>query len=347
MQITILIAAISGFSWLAVVGLIALAVMRKSQGKEIKGITTGVIVMLVAAILLNTVSAGLVFIEPHERGVVISAVAPKGYREEVLQPGLRWVVPYAENVKVYSISKMTYTMSIAHSEGQVIGDDSISARTSDGQEVIIDASVLFSLDPDQVLDVHIAWQDRYINDLIRPSVRGVIREAVSQFKVSEVYSSKRAELAEMIETDMASTLHDNGLLLSDFVLRNITFTDEYSASIEQKQIAEQKAEEAEYVVQQKKFEADQAREEAKGQKDAAITEAEGRAESMLIEAEAEAKSLQLIADVLEDNPTLLNYRYIEKLAPGITVMLVPNDNPYLLPLPDLEYIQPAPVTEGE
>ncbi|OQY35121.1 MAG: hypothetical protein B6I38_01760 [Anaerolineaceae bacterium 4572_5.1] len=345
MQITILIAAVAGFSWLVVVGLIALAVARKTRGKNIKGVITGIVVAFVAAVLLNTVSAGLVFIEPQERGVVISAVAPKGYREEILQPGLRWVVPYAENVKVYPISKMTYTMSIAHSEGQIIGDDSISARTSDGQEIIIDASVMFSLNPSEIMSVHIDWQDRYIDDLIRPSARGVIREAVAQFKVSEVYSTKRAELAEKIESDMAATLEDNGLILSAFVLRNITFTDEYSASIEQKQIAEQKAEEAEYVVEQKKFEADQAREEAKGQKDAAITEAEGRAQSQLIEAAAEAEALRLIAEVLAANPELLNYRYIEKLAPGIQVMLVPNDNPYFLPLPDLDYIQGTPTPE--
>jgi len=342
MQITTLITAIASFSWLVLVGLVVLAVIRTTRKQEIKGIITGIVITFIAAILLNTLSAGLVFIEPQERGVVISAVAPKGYREEILQPGLRWVIPYAENVKTYSIAKMTYTMSIAPSEGQIIGDDSISARTADGQEVIIDASVLFALDPNQVLDVHINWQDRYINDLVRPSVRGIIREAVAQFKINEVYSAKRAQLAEMIETEMVSTLQINGLILSDFILRNIAFTTEYAASIEQKQIAEQRAEEAAYVVQQKQQEAEQAREAAKGQKDAAITAAEGRAQSMLIEAKAEAESLQLIADVLEDNPTLLNYRYIEKLAPGIQVMLVPNDNPYILPLPDLEYIQPTP-----
>ena len=346
MQITTLITAIASFSWLVLVGLVVLAVIRTTRKQEIKGIITGIVITFIAAILLNTLSAGLVFIEPQERGVVISAVAPKGYREEILQPGLRWVIPYAENVQTYSISKMTYTMSIAPSEGQIIGDDSISARTSDGQEVIIDASVLFALDPNQILDVHINWQDRYVNDLVRPSVRGIIRDAAAQFKVGEVYSSKRAELTKKITAEMENTLQVNGLLLSDFILRNIAFTSEYSASIEQKQIAEQKAEEAEYVVLQKQQEAEQVREEAKGQKDGAITEAEGRAQSMLIEAVAEAEALQLIADVLEDNPTLLNYRYIEKLAPGIQVMLVPNDNPYMLPLPDLEYVQPAPVETG-
>jgi len=97
----------------------------------------------------------LVFVQPQERGVVISAIAPDGYRKDILQPGLRWVIPYAENVKTYSISKSTYTMSIAHQEGEIQGDDSIAARTADGQEVYIDASIIFSLNPTSVLEVHI------------------------------------------------------------------------------------------------------------------------------------------------------------------------------------------------
>jgi hypothetical protein len=36
--------------------------------------------MVVVAIVLTTASAGMVFIQPEERGVVISAVAPGGYR---------------------------------------------------------------------------------------------------------------------------------------------------------------------------------------------------------------------------------------------------------------------------
>ena len=335
MQITLLISALAAFSWLVVIGFIALAVMRARQGRKTRGAVTGIITALILALVLNTVSAGLVFIQPQERGVVISAVAPLGYRQEILQPGLRWVIPYAENVRTYTISKSTYTMSIAHLEGDIQGDDSIAARTSDGQEVYIDASIIFSLDPNDVLDVHITWQDRYVNGLVRPTVRGIIRDAVSQFQVNEVYSTKRDQLKMQIEDDLRVALEENGLLLSDFVLRNITFTTEYAASIEVKQIAEQRAQEAEYIVGQRKQEAEQARQVAEGTRDAAIIEAQGRAQSQVIEAKAEAEALQLIADVLAKNPQLLNYRYIEKLAPGIQVMLVPNDNPYLLPLPEL------------
>lgn len=335
MQITILVSALAAFSWLLVVAFLVLTVLRARQGKKTRGTVTGIVIAVAAAIVLNTVSAGLVFVEPQERGVVISAIAPKGYREAVLQPGLRWVIPYAENVQTYSISKNTYTMSIAHQEGEIQGDDSIAARTADGQEVYIDASIIFSLNPADVLSVHITWQDRYVDGLVRPTVRGIIRDAVSQFRVNEVYSTRRDELKAQIEEEMIEAMEENGLILSDFVLRNITFTPEYAASIEQKQIAEQLAQQAEYIVEQRVQEAEQARQVAEGVKDAAIIEAEGRAESQIIEAKAEAEALQLIADVLDQNPALLNYRYIEKLAPGIQVMLVPNDNPYLLPLPEI------------
>ena len=335
MQITILVSALAAFSWLVVVAFLALAVLRARQGKKTRGAITGIIAAVIAGVVLSTVSAGLVFVQPQERGVGISAIAPDGYRKEVMQPGLRWVIPYAGSVKTYSISKETYTMSIAHLEGEVQGDDSIAARTADGQEVYIDASIIFSLNPADVLDVHIIWQDRYVEGLVRPTVRGVIRDAVSQFRVNEVYSTRRDELKQQMEDEMRSAMENNGLILSDFVLRNITFTPEYAASIEQKQIAEQLAQQAEYIVEQRRQEAEQARQVAEGTKDAAILAAEGRAESVVIEAKAEAEALQLIADVLATNPQLLNYRYIEKLAPGIEVMLVPNDNPYLLPLPEL------------
>ena len=335
MQITILVSAFAAFSWLVVVAFLALAVLRTRQGKKSRGAVTGIIVAVIAGVLLSTISAGLVFLQPQERGVVISALEPDGYKNTVLEPGLRWVIPYAETVKIYNISKYTYTMSIAHLEGDLQGDDSIAARTSDGQEVYIDASIIYSMNPAEVLGVHIVWQDRFVDGLVRPTVRGVIRDAVSHYKVNEVYSTKRDELKLQIENEMRTAMEKNGLVLSDFVLRNITFTDEYAASIEQKQIAEQLAQQAEYIVEQRFQEAEQARQVAEGTKDAAILAAEGRAESAVIEAKAEAEALQLIAEVLAAHPQLLNYRYIEKLAPGIQVMLVPNDNPYILPIPDI------------
>jgi len=327
--------AMATVALLGTLAVIAIVVARAGRAQPVKGALGLVLGMMALAGLLTVVSNGLVFVQPEERGVVISALAPKGYREEALQPGLRWVVPFFETVVTYPISRQTYTMSIAPLEGAVQGDDSVTARTADGQELFIDASVIFAIDPEKVIDVHIAWKNRYVDELVRPQARGIIRDATSQYGVEEIVTSQRDAFQSSMENAMAETLADNGLILVDFVLRNITFSPEYAASVEQKQIAEQLAQQAALIVEQRRQEAEQARQVAEGQADAAVIAAQGRADARIIEAEAEANALRLIAAALADNPNLITYTYIQKLAPGIQVMLVPNDNPFLLPLPTL------------
>lgn len=335
MNVAVVLQGIVGLLWLAVAGLVVIAIVRASRRKKTAPFTTIILAMVIAAILLTSISAGLVFIRPEERGVVISALQPKGYREQVLEPGLRWIIPYFESVVIYPVSRQTYTMSIAPLEGEVKGDDSVAARTADGQEVLLDASVIFQPDPAQVIQLHINWQSRYSDELVRPLARGIIRDAVAKYRVEEVYSTRRSEITQEITDQMRQKLADNGILLVDFVLRNITFSEEYAQSIEQKQIAEQQAQQARFVVEQKKQEAQQAIEAARGQAESARIRAQGEADARLIHAKAEAEALQLIAQALQENPDLLTYQYITKLAPNIQVMLVPNNMPYLLPLPSI------------
>lgn len=332
MNIASLLKGLSGLLWVIWVGILVFVLYRAARQRPLKSGKSLIIVGLVVVLVLTTVSAGLVFTNPEERGVVISAVNPDGYRQEALQPGLSWIIPFAETVVFYPISQQTYTLSIAPSEGAIQGDDSIAARTLDGQEIYVDASVIFSIDPTKVVFVHINWQDRYV-DLIRAQVRGIIRDAVSQYRVDEVVSSQRFAMVQEVEENLRSKMEAGGLILNDFVLRNIAFSDEYAASVEQKQIAEQQAQQAKFVVEQKKQEADQARETAKGAADAAVTRAQGEADARLIQAEAEAKALQLIADVLKENPNLLNYQYITKLSDNVQVIMMPNDSSFILPFP--------------
>ena len=334
MNIASVLQGLATFSWLLVVGVIALAVVRATRAKPMKGAVSIVIGAVIFSLVLTTVSAGLVFIQPDERGVVISAVAPKGYRDQTLQPGLRWVIPFAENVRLYSISRQTYTMSVAPAEGQVQGDDSIRARTKDGQEVNVDASVIFSIDPNKIIQMHIEWQDRYQDAVVRPLARGVIRDLASQYAIEEIVSSKRAEMVQKITDEMSTKLGENNLILIDFILRDIHFTEQYAAAVEAKQIAEQNALQAEYVVQQKKQEAEQARQTAQGQADAVVIQAKGAAEARTIQAGAEAKALELINAALEGHPDLLTYQYITKLAPNVQVMFLPNNAPFIFPLPE-------------
>ena len=343
MDIASVVKFVSMIAWVVAIGLVAVVATRASRAQPVKGLISTVIAMLIVAVLLTVAGAGMVFIQPDERGVVTSALDAKGYRTDALQPGLRWVIPVAEQVTLYKISRQTYTMSGTATEGAVSGDDSIPARTKDGQQVQIDASIIYSVDPAKVVNLHIQWQNRYEDSVVRPISRSVIRDVISQYGVEELVSTKRNEIEQKIRDNITQQFADQNVILSDFLLRNITFSPEYAKAVEQKQIAEQQAQQAAFVVEQKKQEAEQARQTAQGQADAAVIASKGAADARVIQAKAEADALNLISEALKGKPDLLQYQYITKLAPGIQVMLVPNNNPYLLPLPQVT-ATPAPTT---
>ena len=336
MNIALLFQGLASLSWFAFIVVLGIVIMRASRKEPTKGFTSLLVGVLIFAMVISVISAGIVFIEPNERGVVVSPYgfrAPNGYLEEAITPGLRWIVP-GENARIYSISRQTYTMSAASSEGTIVGDDSIRARTKDGQEVFIDASVIFQVDSAKVTQLHIEWASRYLDELVRPTTRGIVRDIASQYGIEEIVSSQRASLESAITESMEEKFLENNLILVDFVLRDIHFSAEYAVAVEQKQIAEQQAQQAKFVVESKKQEAEQARQVAEGRADASVIAAQGEADARLIQAEAEAAALELINNAIKDNPDLLTYQYIEKLGPNIDVMLLPNDSPFLFPLPD-------------
>lgn len=343
MGITEIVSGLATLAWLAALGALGYTVFSAARGRTTGQGITAIIVSVVAALALTIGAAGIVFIEPSERGVVISPYDQRGYKDVALTPGLRWIVP-GERVQTYSIAKQTYTMSSTTGEGQISGDDSIQVRTKDGQQVQIDASVIYGINPDEVIRLHITWQNRYQDDLVRTQSRGIIRDIASQYGVEEIVSSKRAEMEQSITEALAVVFTSNSLTLDDFIVRNIRFSDEYAAAVEQKQIAEQQAQQAAFVVEQKRQEAEQARQVAEGVADAAVIAAEADAKARLIQAEAEAKALELISAALKDNPDLLQYRYIEKLAPNVQVMYLPSGQSFLVPLPEPNTPVTTPVT---
>ena len=83
MNLISIIKAVAGMSWLVVLGAVAYAVIRASRGQKIRGGVAMVVVVVLVAVVLNIAAAGLEFIEPNERGVVIT-VASGGVRPEPL-----------------------------------------------------------------------------------------------------------------------------------------------------------------------------------------------------------------------------------------------------------------------
>src|SRR5262245_58208666 len=124
MNIADVVRALAGFTWLAAIGIGLLLITRVARNQAARGLGTLTVVVVVASVLFTALGAGLVFVEPNERGVVIT-IGRGGILPNPLEPGLHWIVPFVQRVQIYSVSRQTYTMSGSAQEGQVQGDDSI------------------------------------------------------------------------------------------------------------------------------------------------------------------------------------------------------------------------------
>ncbi len=294
---------------------------------------------LTVVLAVTIVRAALVFIYPQQIGVVVSILSPGGIRSQPLRGGLHWIVPLAERVVIYPIYHQTLTMSGDPAENQLPQDDTVRARTADEQVVTMDITVIFRVDPENVIKLHIDWQDRYERDFVRPSVRSVLRDGISKYTVNEVNSNKRAVFVEEFETTMQQGALGTGLIVESVYIRNIGFSDEYADSVEQKQMAHQGMARAEYEAKQienlSRGKAERIKIMATGEAAAIVIEAKAAAEARVLKAQAEAKALRLVGEALDRREDLLTFRYIDKLSPNIRAMLLPSGTPLLLPLPQL------------
>ncbi len=338
MGISSILSFIGMLGFLLFIAGIALVVYASTQGRAVqRGIVLS-IVGLVVGLIFTVISQGILIVQPNQIAVIFNTL--NGNLETPRTAGTHIVIPVVQEVTLYQISQHQYTLSDIAGEGTSSGDVGASARTVDGQEVSIDVTAIYAINPAEVNTIHQRWQHRYIDEFIRPTLRSYVRDIGSQFTAAEIYGERRGEMEAAIQDALAVRMSEEGLILVDLLVRDINFSAVFTAAIEQAQIAAQEAEQARLRVQQIQQEAEQARAQAIGQRDAAIARAEGEAQSIILRAQAEAEALRLVSEQIAANPSLIQYQYIQNLSDQVSLMLVPTNSPFLFDMASLAEANP-------
>jgi regulator of protease activity HflC (stomatin/prohibitin superfamily) len=187
--------------------------------------------------------------------------------DQELRSGFHLVNPLAK-VEKMSIRTEQYTMSIAPNEGQRKGDDSISSLTKEGLDVNIDFTSLYRLDESKASDIYREVGLDYVEKIIRPEIRGVIRDTVSQYEAKELYSEKRQEASGRMYNLLKDRIGSRGIVIEEAVIRNVQLPASLTKAIQEKLAAEQEAQRYDFVLDREKKEAERKRIEAEGQRDA-------------------------------------------------------------------------------
>jgi regulator of protease activity HflC (stomatin/prohibitin superfamily) len=314
---------------------VGLVVVSASQGRSVRGGVAIAIVGIVIGLAFQLISRGVIVVQPTERAVVFRTLS--GELAEPRDPGTHIILPVLEEAVLYDISVQNYTMSGTVGEGQIQGDDAVRARTLDGQEVFLDLTVLYRVsDNNQDINtLHRKWfssstgRSNYRDGYVRPTSRSIVRDVTSRFTAQGIYGQQRTELANNAEELLVVAFAEEGIILEELLLRDVTFSDQFTNAIEQAQVAEQDARRAEIRVREVEQEAQQNIARAEGERDAQIERARGEAEATVIRAQAEAEALRLVSEQIAANPSLIQYEYVQNLSDNVNIALVPSNSPFL------------------
>jgi len=193
----------------------------------------GLIVLGVLVFLL-LITGPVAIISPGERGVVVQTGKVTG---QVYSEG--W----------YLFNSITKDVVQFDTRSQ-INEEEIAAASEDLQDVNMTLVVQYRIDPNKVADIveNIGKQKDVDEKIVDPAIQEVAKASTSKFPVANVIR-ERAELKGKIETQLTERLSEYGVLLEEVSIKNIAFSEEFTKAIEQKQVAEQGKQQAEYEAQ--------------------------------------------------------------------------------------------------
>ncbi|MDP4008123.1 MAG: prohibitin family protein [Candidatus Peregrinibacteria bacterium] len=228
-----------------------------------------------------------------------------GVLENERGEGIQFKIPIIQKATIFNVRTQEYTMSIAAGEGYKYENDAIEARSKDGQVVFIDGTALFHIAKDDASIIYqtLGTEIDVITKVVRPKARETVREVVGRFNSLDLVSEKRSEISDLINDELKASFAVDNVTMEEFIIRNVSFSEEFAAVIEQKEIARQNILTAEYRKQ----------------------EAEALKAKKIIEAEADAESIRLKGDALRSNPEVIQLEFVDKMAGDIKWGILPDN----------------------
>ncbi|WP_369791692.1 prohibitin family protein [Synechococcus sp. PCC 7335] len=230
----------------------------------------------IATVVALILASSFVIINPGQAGVL--SVLGKA-QDGALLEGIHIKPPFVSFVDIYDITVQKFEVPAESS-------------TKDLQDLRARFAINFRLQPAEVVDIRRKQGSlsNIVNKIIAPQTQESFKVAAARRTVEEAIT-QRALLKEDFDNALAKRLEKYGIDVLDTSVVDLTFSPEFSRAVEEKQIAEQRAQRAVYVAQ-----------EAEQEAQAEINRAKGRSEAQRLIAEtlkAQGGNLVLQKEAIE------------------------------------------------
>lgn len=214
---------------------------------------------IVAAALILLSFSSFVIINPGQAGVL--SILGKA-KDGALLEGIHLKPPLISTVDIYDVTVQKFEVPAQSS-------------TRDLQDLSASFAINFRLDPTQVVEIRRkqGTLQNIVSKIIAPQTQESFKIAAARRTVEEAIT-KRSELKQDFDTALGERLEKYGILVLDTSVVDLAFSPEFSKAVEEKQIAEQRAQRAVYIAR-----------EAEQQAQAEVNRAKGKAEAQRLLAE--------------------------------------------------------------
>lgn len=167
----------------------------------------------------------------------------------------------------------------------------LSCFSSDIQEVSVIYTLNYQIQKSNAQTIYKTIGSNYYETVIEPRVQEAVKGVMAKYTAEELLSN-RAELSTEIRNILTEKLEAYHVEVLDTSLENLDFSDAFTDAVEAKQVAEQRAKQAQIEQQQKTMEAEAAAKRAS-------IEAEAAANVAVIAAKADLDVQKIQADAAE------------------------------------------------
>lgn len=212
--------------------------MGKIYNVNSKGITKKIIIGLFILLGIITLFSSFQTIKSGEVGLKVRFGKIVNTR---LDEGLNLKVPFIEKI-------VTVNIKVQKTELET------ESSSKDLQTIATDLAVNYRIESEKATNLYRTVGNNYQTTVLDPAIKESIKAVIAQYTAAEVITS-RSEVSEKCKEELGKKVEKYGIVIDNFNITNLTFSEEYSKAIEEKQVAEQKLEKARLEAEAKLVEA--------------------------------------------------------------------------------------------
>lgn len=172
------------------------------------------------------------------------------------------------------------------------GEDVAPFQSVEGLSIGVDIAVRYALDPARLSSLAASLPEDVGGEIVQPAVQGVLYKTLSRYTVREIFSSKRQEIVQSIETELKPLLEKDGIRLQAVLMGRIDLPEDYKAGMEGLLAEELSSEKMRYTLELKEKLVKQTALEAEADKVRRETAASAAGEEQIIAARAQAEAMK-------------------------------------------------------